>query len=314
MTFRRFLIAFGGLLVLFLSLYTWNRNSHVLDKAASSLGLEAVGFLIEPLRDAEDACAVAWRRYVDLVSVREENEVLKAKVRELEAQILGHREDMAELARLRELLQLPVDDSWTPVGARVLAARLGPNSMLDSITINRGYATGASPGTPIVTHKGLVGRVLRASPHTSTALLLTNPGSRIAVFTQESRSPGVLTGEGAAKPLAVRYMQRATKARQGEILITSGLDGKYPKGIPVARILSIAPSNYTEFMTIYAEPLVDMHNIEEVMLLEATGIIRPPMPLEAEDAFIGPPLPDRLRDERARQGQDAPGPSRRGGF
>ena len=83
MTFRRFLIAFGGLLVLFLSLYTWNRNSHVLDKAASSLGLEAVGFLIEPLRDAEDACTAAWRRYVDLVSVREENEVLKAKVREL---------------------------------------------------------------------------------------------------------------------------------------------------------------------------------------------------------------------------------------
>ena len=118
---------------------------------------------------------------------------------------------MRELARLRELLQLPVDDSWTPVGARVLAAHLGPNSMLDSITINRGYATGASPGTPIVTHKGLVGRVLRASPHTSTALLLTNPGSRIAVFSQESRSPGVLTGEGATKPLAVRYMQRATK-------------------------------------------------------------------------------------------------------
>ena len=127
-------------------------------------------------------------------------------------------------------------------------------------------------------------------------------------------SPGVLTGEGAAKPLAVRYMQRATKARQGEILITSGLDGKYPKGIPVARILSIAPSNYTEFMTIYAEPLVDMHSIEEVMLLEATGIIRPPMPLEAEDAFVGPPLPERLREERARQGQETPGVSRRGGF
>ena len=89
MTFRRFLIAFGILLVLFLSLYTWNRNSHVLDNAASSLGLEAAGFLIAPMRDAEEACVAAWKRYVDLVDVREENERLKAKVRELEAQILG---------------------------------------------------------------------------------------------------------------------------------------------------------------------------------------------------------------------------------
>ena len=284
----------GVLLILFLSMYTWNKNTHVLDDFSTDVGLELTGGVITPIRYVQDRVTAVWKRYVYLVDVNEKNAQLEARVRDLEARLLAHKEDMAELARLRELLQLPIDESWTPVGARVLAGHLGPNSLLDSITINRGYATGARPGTPIVTHKGLIGRVLRASPHTATALLLTNPGSRIAIFTEDSRTAGILTGEGTNKPLAVRYMQRDTKAKPGEILITSGLDGKYPKGIPVARVISVAPSNYTEFMTIYAEPLVDMQHIEEVMLLEPTGIVKPPMVDTPDPVFVGPPLPSSL--------------------
>ncbi len=304
----------GVLLILFLSMYTWNKNTHVLDDFSTDVGLELTGGVITPIRYVQDKVTAVWKRYVYLVDVNEKNAQLEARVRDLEARLLAHKEDMAELARLRELLQLPIDESWTPVGARVLAGHLGPNSLLDSITINRGYATGARPGTPIVTHKGLIGRVLRASPHTATALLLTNPGSRIAIFTQESRTAGILTGEGTNKNLAVRYMQRDTKAKPGEILITSGLDGKYPKGIPVARVISVAPSNYTEFMTIYAEPLVDMQHIEEVMLLEPTGIVKPPMVDTPDPVFVGPPLPSsrlpKQKDASSSREQPAQGHQR----
>lgn len=306
----------GVLLILFLSMYTWNKNTHVLDDFSTDVGLELTGGIITPIRYVQDKVTAVWKRYVYLVDVNEKNAQLEARVRDLEARLLAHKEDMAELARLRELLQLPVDESWTPVGARVLAGHLGPNSLLDSITINRGYATGARPGTPIVTHKGLIGRVLRASPHTATALLLTNPGSRIAIFTQESRTAGILTGEGTNKNLAVRYMQRDTKAKPGEILITSGLDGKYPKGIPVARVISVAPSNYTEFMTIYAEPLVDMQHIEEVMLLEPTGIVKPPMVDTPEPVFVGPPLPRSLlpKQKDASSSREQPAQGHQRGF
>ena len=304
----------GVLLILFLSMYTWNKNTHVLDDFSTDVGLELTGGVITPIRYVQDKVTAVWKRYVYLVDVNEKNAQLEARVRDLEARLLAHKEDMAELARLRELLQLPIDESWTPVGARVLAGHLGPNSLLDSITINRGYATGARPGTPIVTHKGLIGRVLRASPHTATALLLTNPGSRIAIFTQESRTAGILTGEGTNKNLAVRYMQRDTKAKPGEILITSGLDGKYPKGIPVARVISVAPSNYTEFMTIYAEPLVDMQHIEEVMLLEPTGIVKPPM--VDTPVFVGPPLPSSLlpKQKDASSSREQPAQGHQRGF
>lgn len=306
----------GVLLILFLSMYTWNKNTHVLDDFSTDVGLELTGGVITPIRYVQDKVTAVWKRYVYLVDVNEKNAQLEARVRDLEARLLAHKEDMAELARLRELLQLPIDESWTPVGARVLAGHLGPNSLLDSITINRGYATGARPGTPIVTHKGLIGRVLRASPHTATALLLTNPGSRIAIFTQESRTAGILTGEGTNKNLAVRYMQRDTKAKPGEILITSGLDGKYPKGIPVARVISVAPSNYTEFMTIYAEPLVDMQHIEEVMLLEPTGIVKPPMVDTLDPVFVGPPLPSSLlpKQKDASSSREQPAQGHQRGF
>ncbi|WP_297826513.1 rod shape-determining protein MreC [uncultured Desulfovibrio sp.] len=280
------------MLILFLGMYSWNQRTRTLDELAASVGLELSGAVLKAMRATEDVVSGFWERYFDLVGVREENERLKARLADLESRLLANGEDLAELKRLRALIQLPVDKSWRPLGARVLAGRMGPNAVLDSITISRGYATGGRPGTPLVTHLGLVGRVLRASAHTATALLLTDPGSRIAVFSQNSRAPGILTGQGTDRMLEVNFMQRDAGVKQGEVLITSGLDGKYPKGIPVARVLSVAPSDYTQFMAIYAEPLVDLHNLEEVLLLEPTGIAPPTdEPEGPPPVFVGPPLP-----------------------
>ncbi|HZF60992.1 rod shape-determining protein MreC [Desulfovibrio sp.] len=291
MTLRRLLLLAGILLILFLGMYSWNQRTRVLDDLAAKLGLEITGAVLTPVRSAQDAAENMWDRYFDLVGVREENEALKQKVDELEARLLANGEDLAELKRLRALVQLPVDQTWRPLGARVLSGRMGPNAVLDSITISRGYSTGGRPGTPLVTHLGLVGRVLKASAHSSIVLLLTDPSSRIAVFSQESRAPGILMGMGTGQKLEVNFVQRDAKVKPGEIIITSGLDGKYPKGIPVARVLRVAPSDYTQFMAIKAEPLVDLQHLEEVLLLEATGAPRPLEPSEAPKEFVGPPAP-----------------------
>ena len=291
MTLRRLLLLAGVLLILFLGMYSWNQRTRFLDDMAAKLGLEITGAVLTPIRSAQDAAENMWARYFDLVAVREENEALRQKVDELEARLLANGEDLAELKRLRALVQLPVDQSWRPLGARVLSGRMGPNAVLDSITISRGYSTGGRPGTPLVTHLGLVGRVLKASAHSSIVLLLTDPSSRIAVFSQESRAPGILMGMGTGQKLEVNFVQRDAKVKPGEIIITSGLDGKYPKGIPVARVLRVAPSDYTQFMAIKAEPLVDLQHLEEVLLLESTGAPRPLEPGDAPKEFVGPPAP-----------------------
>lgn len=282
----------GGLLVLFLGMYSWNQRTHTLDDIAANVGLEMSGTVLGTFDSVKGSVMDAWRRYVDLVGVREENERLRAQVAELQARIVSHGEDLAELARLRELVQLPVDSAWKPVGARILAGRMGPNAIQDSIIINRGYTSGARPGTPIVTNMGLVGRVLRASPHAATVLLITDPGSRIAVFAQQSRSAGILSGQGLEQPLEVGFVERDAPVTAGEILITSGLDGKYPKGIPVATVDSVAPSDSTQFLAVTARPLVDMRRLEEV-LLEPSGINRPLRPSEPAPDFVGPPRPPK---------------------
>ncbi|MDO5484500.1 MAG: rod shape-determining protein MreC [Desulfovibrionaceae bacterium] len=294
MTGRRILIFAGVLLILFLGMYSWNQRTRHLDDLASDIGLELTGAVLKPLRAIEDTLSDFWNRYFDLVNVRAENLELQARVAELESRLLAHGEELAELKRLRVLLRLPVDNNWRPLGARVLAGRMGPNAVLDSIVISRGYTNGGRPGTPLVTHQGLVGRVLRASAHTATVLLITDPGSRIAVFSQQSRAMGILTGRGIGRPMEVNFVGRGSQVAVGEVLITSGLDGKFPKGIPVARVTSVAPSDYTQFLAVEASPMVDLRHLEEALLLEPISAAQPAV----DD--MGPPIPG------TRAGQDAP--------
>ncbi|GFH62998.1 MAG: rod shape-determining protein MreC [Candidatus Desulfovibrio kirbyi] len=289
---RRILIIAGIVLILFLGMYTWNQRTRALDTLASTVGLEVTGAVLASMRAVQDGVTAFWNRYFDLVNVREENEHLKARLKEMDAKILAVREAQEELKRLRALVQLPLDESWRSFAARVLSGRMGPNAALDSVTINRGYATGARPGTPLVTQQGLVGRVFRASPHTATALLVTDPASRIAVFTQQGRALGILFGQGAGKTLEVNFVRRDAKITRGEILITAGLDGKFPKGIPVGLVVNVSPSDYTQFISIEAKPIVDLQNLEEVLLLEATGLAHSVTePDDPPPIFVGPPAP-----------------------
>ncbi|MDR1856088.1 MAG: rod shape-determining protein MreC [Desulfovibrio sp.] len=275
MTLRRLLILAGLLLVLFLGMYTWNQRTRTMDGIAINFGMEIAGTMLGTIDAIKHSLEEYWDRYFDLVNVRKENEDLRAEVAAIKARLRDNAEDLRELARLRTLLRVPAMAGWRPLGARVLSGRFGPNAVLETVTINRGYVTGGRPGTPLVTQNGLVGRILRASPHAATAFLVTDPGSRVAVLAQQSRANGILVGRGTENTLEVNFVRPDDGLTQGEVLLTSGLDGKYPKGIPVARVLTVERSNYTQFLTIEAEPIVDMRQLEEVLLLEPTGDLQP---------------------------------------
>ncbi len=292
MNSRRFIVLSVISLFLFLGMYTWNQRTGVLDRFATNVGLEIVGSLLKPMISLSSDVMSYWEQYIDLVGVREENERLKAEILSMQARLIAAGEHKVEVNRLRALLSLPPDRSWNPIGARVLAGRMGPNSALETVILSRGYATGASPGIPIMTNLGLVGRVLRASAHTSTALLISDPGSRIAVLSQDTRTAGILTGRGGRQLLDMRFVGRNAQIREGELLVTSGLDGVYPKGLPVARIESVVLSDYSQFMTVLAKSLVDAELLEEVLLLEPTGL--EPLPSLPEPDFLGPPTEEQF--------------------
>lgn len=294
----------GGILFAlcaFLALYTWNARTGYLDALSEHSGLEVTGYLLLPGTWIKSEVSGVWNNYVALVGIAAENERLRDEQNRMERQMASVRNDLAELQRLRNLVGLKAPEQWQTLGARVIAGRFGPGASLETVMIDRGYATGASPGVPLVTHQGLVGRVFRASPHIATVLLVTDQTFRVSVVTSEGRVPGLLVGGGPRATLEALYMEPNVKVNVGELLITSGLDETFPKGIPVGRILSVEPGIETLFQQVHAEPLASPDSLEEALLLIAPENwpynavsdvmpVEPALPAQPQEAAVTPTL------------------------
>ncbi len=269
---RRLILLILCAFMLFLGVYTWDQRTGQWDRLSSSVGLELSGGVMRILNGVEDSVTGFWETYVDLRDVKARNAALEQKVRELEKRLADTSEELAELERLRRLMHLGYPMAWPAVASRVLAQRMGPNAALNTVMLSSGYLSGAAPGTPVTSWQGVVGRVLKAGPGTSVVLLLTDTGSRVSVLTSEGRVQGILAGGGPGQPLELRFVRQNAPIRVGEILITSGVDAAYPKGIPVARVTAVSREGASRFgaslLEIQAEPLADFLHLEEVFLLQ----------------------------------------------
>ena len=277
----------------YLGLFTWNARTGYLDTIAERTGLEIVFYVLSPVIWVKDRAATAWNDYVALVGVAEENTRLREELRRAHSQATFSIEERAELKRLRELLLLDALYDRPAFAARIIAKRFGPQAVLKTFTVNKGYLDGAIVGTPVVTQSGVVGRVLRTAPHASTVLMITDPSFRLAVISQDSRTPGILTGStGSGRRLEVTYVAQNANLNVGETLITAGVDGIFPKGIPVGVVTQVTPGNETLFQLVHAHPVVNLEALEEVLLLQAMGTAPPllerlPNPV-AQDVLMPP--------------------------
>jgi rod shape-determining protein MreC len=263
-------IVLGFLLPLFvyLSLYTWNWRTGYLDRFAANTGLEIVGWILAPGKWLHAQAELSWKRYVALTGVREENEQLRRELEQLKLRAMRLESRAEEAERLRRLLRFSPPPDWSCQGARIIGHKLGPNALLQTLLINKGKRNRISKHMPVLTSKGLVGRVLKVSPHFSSLLLLTDPNNHVPVLAQETRTKGILQGRGPGSSLAMKYVGQNAPLHTGETLVTSGMGNVFPKGLPVARITSIEHSSLYLFQKVTAEPLVDFNYLEEVLLLQ----------------------------------------------
>jgi rod shape-determining protein MreC len=260
-----FLVA--GLFV-YLSLYTWNLRSGHLTRLSTYSGLDSVGMVLRPGRSLGDLAGGFVERYVSLVGLKQQNEALEAEVKALRLENMTLRERAEATDRVEKLLAFSEPPEWRREGARVIAHRVGPTAILETILVDRGKLSGALADTPVLSTEGVVGRIYRAGLTVSTVLLLIDPSSRVAVVGRDNRAAGIVYGMGADEKLMVKYVGLTSTIAQGEILVTSGMDGVYPKGLPVARVTSVKREEGTLFMDVQAEPLVDILRLEEVLLLK----------------------------------------------
>lgn len=267
MNAKRLIVATVLLFLFFLGIYTWNERTGKMDAISTDVGIEVTGFVLRSVVSLQTAISDFWNNYINLIDVSKENKILKEELFQLKRELAVAKEEKAELLRLRKLLSIDYVSEWKPVGVRILAWRLGANDFFDSFVLSKGFFSGAKVGTPIVNDDGLIGRVLKAGPYTSIALLLTDSGSSVSVLTQYGRVSGILQGNGHNQLLSMRFVKQNEEVRVGELVLTSGLDLSFPKGIPVGRITSVEYGS-NSMLEIKVKPLVVFDKLEEVLLLQ----------------------------------------------
>ena len=208
-----------------------------------------------------------WHNYFWLVGAREENRRLKETVGRLSVLNRSYEEVRQENERLRNLLALSEllneDADLHIVGARVSART--PEFLANILYIDRGLKHGVGVNAPVLSGNGIVGRVILATEYYSQVQLITNPDASIGAMLDESRTPGVLTGAGDAL-LVMNYISNTLPVKVGEFVLSSGLDGIFPKGIIIGTVV-VSERGNDIFREIKVKPAVDLIRLEEVAIV-----------------------------------------------
>ncbi len=209
-----------------------------------------------------------WRHYFYLVSVSEENQRLKAQLSQAVA--AQHRLEEVALAnrRLRELLDFKQDLSRQMVAAEVVGR--DPSPWFQTVIIGKGADDGVLEGAPVVVDEGIVGQVIEASDRYAKVLLLVDQNSAVDGLVQRSRARGIIKGDGPARCI-FEYVLRKDDVRVGDIVISSGLDGVFPKGLRVGRVSELVRRNAGIFQDVFIQPFVDFEKLEEVLVILPSG-------------------------------------------
>jgi rod shape-determining protein MreC len=194
------------------------------------------------LSAAVDGVVGAWSSFVDLRRVGQENEVLKARLRVAEMQLLSQRAAVEENTRLRIFLDLKPRLPMATILADVVARNASP--WFKTISIDKGSANGVFRGATVLSPSGVLGRVITVSPNSASVQLLIDRDSGAAGLTERGRVDGVVSGyqdDADGSPLLLmKYVPSLAPVTPGEVVVTSGLDQLFEKGLVVGTVLRVA--------------------------------------------------------------------------
>lgn len=205
-----------------------------------------------------------WFGYIYLFGLREENLNLKKEIGQLREQLNSVREAVGENQRLRDLLTFKEDSGHSTLTARIIG--MDPTNLFKTITIGKGSADGVSKGMAVVTSDGVVGRVLSSSAGSSKVLLIIDRNSDIDAIIQRSRDRGIAEG-GDLGLLHLKYLARSSDAVEGDLLVTSGVGGVFPKGLVIGSISKLDRGAGGLFLYAEAKPAVNFSKLEEVLII-----------------------------------------------
>lgn len=253
---------------------TIDHRQHHLDALRSSIsvGLYPIQFLIDLPSTAGD-----WLKesFSSRRTLQEENARLHAQHLLLQARLQKFEALEAENLRLRELLDSSFKASDRVLIAELMSVDLDPYR--HEVLLNKGTTHKAYVGQPLLDAFGVMGQIVETTPYTSTAILITDPAHAIPVQVNRNGLRSIVVGTGSLQELSLPYIPNSADIHAGDLLITSGLGGRFPPGYPVAEVVTVTVDPGHAFAQITARPLSHLDRSREVLL------VWPPAPKQAPD-------------------------------
>lgn len=205
----------------------------------------------------------------DLRDLRERNEELEAENASLLLENVRLREIEAEAALLRDLLNFrQANPSFEIQGAHVVAREIAqdPSSLQRYILLDVGYEAGLEQNMPVVTARGLVGRLSEVGDGWSRVLLLIDVSSTVNALTQSTRASGLVQGQPDGS-LSLRSVPQGDTVSVGDTVFTSGLGGNFPRQLLIGQIMDVERKDYELYQTATVRPTVDFEHLESVLII-----------------------------------------------
>jgi rod shape-determining protein MreC len=209
-----------------------------------------------------------WDRYVNLIDIGVENESLLARVAALEELNLQYQEALVASGHLQRIAAMRDDFEVPMLPAQVVG--LDISLWFRSVVVDRGSNHGVNAGNPIITNNGVAGLVTVASHHAARAMLLLDRQSAVDGVVQRSRTRGVVRGNGSGK-LEFEFVARDGDVNTGDVILTSGLDAIYPKGLRIGEVGEIRERGSDLIQTAILTPAVDFERLEQVFVMFHQG-------------------------------------------
>ena len=212
---------------------------------------------------AVDAVTSLWSGYVDLRGMRAENQQLRQQLADAHIRLQQERALAQRSAELATLLELRGRISLETTAADVLAASATPD--FRTVTISKGTSSGLRPDMAVLSSDGVVGRVIVPSARAAKVQLLIDRNAAAGALVERTRAQGVAMGTGE-DTLQLQYVLGTSDVKVGDVVVTSGIDGIYPKGFVIGRIEFVekAGGSYRE---VRVRPAVDFTSLEEALVV-----------------------------------------------
>jgi len=238
---------------------------------------QGLSVLLYPLEQAavlpRDLAVWAWETLHGMQTLRERVAALEQTQAEQAALVLLWSQLRAENQNLRGLLQLKPANPVHGVVAEFVSARRDP--LAQQVVLNQGSDAGVQVGSPVISAAGVIGQVSRVYPLSSEVRLLSDDQLRVPVVLPRTGIRALTEGQGREDGFEVQYVNLAAEIQIGDAVLSSGLDGLYPPGLPVGQVTAIIPGREGQFPRVLARPSGTIGLQQQVLILSPSRNARP---------------------------------------